>query len=66
MFITPVRPALTPAITPGRYGSNRRLAGEGVSIQAYGLRRRILEVDRWVREHPPEAFSAGWPCATYA
>jgi predicted RNase H-like nuclease len=28
---------------------NRRLAGEGVSRQAYGLREKLFDVDRWVR-----------------
>lgn len=50
VFVTPVRDALLAPDHATAVAVNRRLAGEGVSIQAYGLRHRILEA---------EAFAAG-------
>ncbi len=52
VFVTPVRAALA----AGDYGTaaaeNRRLAGEGISRQAFALQPKILDVDRWVRQVP--------------
>jgi predicted RNase H-like nuclease len=74
VFITPVREALLAADHAGAVAVNRRLAGEGVSIQAFGLRTRILEVERWARRadvpvlevHPEVSFArlAGRPLTT--
>lgn len=49
VFLTPVRPALEAPDHPRAVAVNRALVGEGVSIQAYGLRTKVLEVDRYVR-----------------
>jgi predicted RNase H-like nuclease len=71
VFMTPVRRALEAGSHVDAVRINRELAGEGTSIQAYGLRARILEVDRWIRQprrrtvetHPELAFAlmAGAP-----
>jgi predicted RNase H-like nuclease len=54
VFVTPVREALLAPDHPAAVAANRRLAGERVSIQAYGLRHRILEAERY-------AAAAGHP-----
>jgi predicted RNase H-like nuclease len=48
VFMTPVREALTAPDHATAVRVNRDRAGSGVSIQAYGLRHRILEVEVWV------------------
>jgi len=52
VFLTPVRAAL--AIDDHRRASelNRRLTGSGISRQAFNLRAKILQVDRWLPEAP--------------
>jgi predicted RNase H-like nuclease len=52
VFMTPVRPALAAGDYATAADLSRRLAGEGISRQAFALRAKILEVDRWVREAP--------------
>ncbi|MDD9206928.1 DUF429 domain-containing protein [Georgenia sp. 10Sc9-8] len=52
VFMTPVRPALEAPDHPTAVLVNRRLAGEGISVQAYGLRRRVFEVEQYVRDEP--------------
>lgn len=47
VFVTPVRAALLAPDHAGAVVVNRRLAGEGASIQAYGLRHRVLEAERF-------------------
>jgi predicted RNase H-like nuclease len=74
VFMTPVREALLAGDHATAVGVNQRLAGKGVSRQAYGLRTKILEVDGWVRDcghtvieaHPEVCFAtmAGGPLAT--
>lgn len=54
VFITPVRDALLAPDHRAAVAANRRLAGESVSIQAYGLRHRVLEAERY-------AAAAGHP-----
>jgi predicted RNase H-like nuclease len=71
VFITPVRLALQAGDHASAVQINRELAGEGVSVQAFGLRERILEVARWaastsrrtVEVHPEVSFRlmAGTP-----
>ena len=48
VFMTPVRPALEADGHPSAVALNRELAGEGVSIQAFGLRTKVFEVERFV------------------
>jgi predicted RNase H-like nuclease len=71
VFITPVRAALQVSDHPSATALNRRLAGQGISRQAFGLRPKILQVDRWARQtryqvvevHPEASFAkmAGKP-----
>ncbi|WP_239103359.1 DUF429 domain-containing protein [Microbispora corallina] len=71
LFMTPVRPALEAGTHAAAVEINRRLAGEGVSRQAYGLRDKLFDVDRWrpgpsrrvVEVHPELSFTrmAGAP-----
>jgi len=49
VFMTPVRAALEAPDHRTASAINREHAGEGVSIQAYGLRTKLLQVDAWVR-----------------
>jgi predicted RNase H-like nuclease len=53
VFLTPVRDALTAPDHASAVAANRAATGEGVSIQAYGLRVKLLEVDGWLRAGPP-------------
>ncbi|UWP85076.1 DUF429 domain-containing protein [Dactylosporangium fulvum] len=78
VFLTPVRAALTMPDHASASGTNRALAGDGVSAQAFALKKRILEVDTWARSsgtdavprvvevHPEVSFArlAGRPLAT--
>jgi predicted RNase H-like nuclease len=66
VFMTPVRPALEAPDYATAADLSRRLAGEGISRQAFALQAKILQVDRWVRTTPhrvvevhPEASFAG-------
>jgi predicted RNase H-like nuclease len=71
VFMTPVRAALTASSHPEAVAVNRRLTGQGVSIQAYGLRTKLFEIDAWVSQthhhvvevHPEVSFAhlAGAP-----
>ncbi|HZM74491.1 MAG TPA: DUF429 domain-containing protein [Candidatus Limnocylindrales bacterium] len=73
VFLTPVRAALRAADYPTALAMHRDLTGSGCSVQAFGLRRKILEVDAWVRGcgrrvvevHPELSFArmAGTPLA---
>lgn len=65
VFLTPVRPALEAPDHPTAVAVNRGLAGEGISIQAYGLRHKLFEVERYARSteqrvievHPEVCFA---------
>jgi predicted RNase H-like nuclease len=52
VFVTPVRAALAEKEYAAATAVNHKLAGEGISRQAYGLRAKILQVDQWVRHAP--------------
>ncbi|MGH3712296.1 MAG: DUF429 domain-containing protein [Micromonosporaceae bacterium] len=66
VFMTPVRSALQCADHASAVRVNRQATGKGVSIQAFSLRKRILEVDTWLRPathrvvevHPEVSFAA--------
>ena len=69
LFITPVRAAVEAADYQAAAAENRRLAGEGLSRQAFALRAKILDVDQWlqtgsaapaqvVEAHPELSFAA--------
>ncbi|MBF5082761.1 DUF429 domain-containing protein [Quadrisphaera sp. INWT6] len=49
VFATPVRAALVAPDHAEAVRVSRAAIGAGVSVQAYGLRHRVLEVDGWVR-----------------
>ena len=65
VFVVPVRAALEAPDHATASAINRERVGEGVSIQAYGLRSKLLQVDAWVREtgrhvvevHPEVTFA---------
>lgn len=48
VFLTPVRAALAEDDYAAAAAVSRRLAGGGISRQAFALREKILEVDQWV------------------
>jgi predicted RNase H-like nuclease len=52
VFATPVRRALAEPDYQRASDLNRRLAGSGISRQAFGLRAKILDVDRWLPGAP--------------
>jgi predicted RNase H-like nuclease len=71
VFPTPIRPALLATSYAEGSALNVRATGKGITRQAYGLGKRILEVDAWVRTvdrrvievHPEVCFAmlAGHP-----
>jgi predicted RNase H-like nuclease len=58
IFITPCRAALLAADYGAAVAENRRLAGEGISRQAFALRAKILDVDGWARGTPLRVVEA--------
>src|SRR5215217_8582672 len=66
VFKTPVREALQAPDHASAIAINHRLAGAGVSAQAFALRTKLLQVDAWVRHaelrvvevHPEVSFAA--------
>jgi predicted RNase H-like nuclease len=67
VFALPVRTAVESATFAEAVILHRELTGGGISLQAYGLRAKLLEVDAWVRSqpgprvvevHPEVAFAA--------
>jgi predicted RNase H-like nuclease len=71
VFVTPVRAVLEAGDYESASAMSRRVAGKGISRQAFGLQAKIREVDRWVRRtrhrvvevHPEASFAqlAGGP-----
>jgi predicted RNase H-like nuclease len=65
VFMTPVRTALAHTDHASASAENRRLTGQGISRQAYGLRPKLLQVDEWARQtrrrvvevHPEVCFA---------
>jgi predicted RNase H-like nuclease len=66
VFVTPVRAALATDGHSEASALNRQLTGSGISRQAFNLRDKILQVDRWlpkapctvVEAHPELCFGA--------
>jgi predicted RNase H-like nuclease len=67
VFLTPVRAALLAETYAAALAESRELTGRGISSQAYRLRGKILQVDRWrrgaiacpvVEAHPELSFAA--------
>ena len=52
VFMTPVRTAVEAADYQQACEVNRRLAGCGISRQAFNLREKIMQVDRWLAQAP--------------
>ena len=71
LFMTPVRAALEAATHELGSAINRRHTGQGISIQAFSLREKILQVAQWlpaapcpvIEVHPEMSFAelAGAP-----
>lgn len=71
VFITPVRSALEADDHATAVRISQEVINDGISVQAFSLKRKILEVDAWVRErthrvvevHPEVSFArmAGTP-----
>jgi predicted RNase H-like nuclease len=71
VFMTPVREALLAADHAAASAINRELTGQGISIQAFALKPKLLQVERWARRtaarvveiHPEVCFArlAGAP-----
>jgi predicted RNase H-like nuclease len=65
VFMTPVRRALEAPDHPTASNVNRRLAGEGISVQAFGLKVKLFDVERFARRgsyvvievHPEVSFA---------
>jgi predicted RNase H-like nuclease len=49
VFMTPVREALLAPDHATALAINRTLTGQGASIQAFGLKPKLFQVERWVR-----------------
>ncbi|HVK24892.1 MAG TPA: DUF429 domain-containing protein [Actinokineospora sp.] len=66
VFMTPTRAALDGVDHATASASNKKLTDKGISIQAFGLKPKLLEVDVWVRSadrriievHPEVCFAA--------
>jgi predicted RNase H-like nuclease len=65
IFVTPVRPALEATSFRDANRLARELTGAGISRQAYALRRKILEVERWRRSCPKPVYE-GHPELSFA
>ena len=65
VFMTPVREALMAADHAAASAINRELTGQGISIQAFGLKPKLFQVEQWVRHtrarvveiHPEVCFA---------
>ena len=68
LFITPVREAVQAGEFAAALEANRRLAGEGISRQAFALGGKILDVDRWLRDAlgPPARVVEAHPELSFA
>jgi predicted RNase H-like nuclease len=55
VFMTPVREALLAADHATASAINRELTGQGVSVQAFGLKPKLFQVESWVRSTPLRA-----------
>jgi predicted RNase H-like nuclease len=56
VFLTPTRTALGHSSHAEASAANRDLCGDGISIQAFGLREKLLDVDRWIASSGRRAF----------
>jgi predicted RNase H-like nuclease len=56
VFHTPVRAALEAATHAEATAASQRVTGAGISQQSYALRRKIIEVERWLPAAPCPVF----------
>lgn len=63
---TPVREAIYADTFQAASSVNRERLGSGISQQAYGLRRQIIEVDAWLRQDLPHRVVEAHPEASLA
>lgn len=66
VFPTPSRAAIEHTTHPVASAAHRRVLGVGLSIQAFHLVPKILEVDGYVRSHPPETVLESHPEVSFA
>jgi len=66
VFMTPVRAALEASTHAEATALAMSLGGVGVSIQAFSLRAKVLEVERWIRTEPQRAVIEVHPEVTFA
>lgn len=66
VFTTPVREAIYADTFQAASTVNRERLGSGISQQAYGLRRQIMEVDAWLRQDLPHRVVEAHPEASLA
>lgn len=52
VFMTPAREALMAADHATASAINRELTGQGISVQAFGLKSKLFQVEQWVRQTP--------------
>jgi predicted RNase H-like nuclease len=52
VFMTPVREALMAADHAAASAISRELTGQGISVQAFGLKSKLFEVEQWVGHTP--------------
>jgi predicted RNase H-like nuclease len=52
VFMTPVRQAMLATDHAAASAINRQLTGHGISVQAFRLKPKLFQVERWVRETP--------------
>lgn len=56
VFMTPTRDALAQETHAAASARQKELTGAGMSIQAWGLREKVLEVDAWVTDRDPQVW----------
>jgi predicted RNase H-like nuclease len=66
VFPTPSRAAVAHTSQPEASAANRAALGVGLSIQAFHLVPKILDVDAWVRGRPPVAVLEVHPEVSFA
>ena len=66
VFPTPMRAACEAATWAEANALNKQACGRGLSHQGFGLTRKILEVDAWVRSDPRVTISEVHPEVSFA
>lgn len=58
VFLTPIRPAIEAPTYPAANRIAKEINGAGISRQAYALKEKILEVDRWISTASCDVYEA--------